>query len=140
MYEIFNSWKKDKKDTEDNEIKKEFIIKNNKLKKEFMQYYNENYHEKEWKTDEKKMSKNIHMYLHELDYTWKRIEKYKEFKKTDVMEQLGEGIEMDKELIMIYLVAHWIEHYGEEYNEIENKFWKDVPNIVNAASEWKKKF
>jgi hypothetical protein len=107
---------------------------------EFTQYYNNNYHRKEWFTDEKKMSKNIHMYLHELDYMWKRINKYKEFKEKDVMEQLGPGIVMDKELIDFYLKAHWIEHYGEAYDKEVNKFWKDVPRIVKTAEKWHEKY
>ncbi len=104
-------------------------------KKKFISFYNEKYHESSDETNAN-MSKLIHLYLHELHDIWDQVGS-KVFERKAVLQKLGEGIYMDKNLIDMYLNAHWQKHDRLKLPE-KQRFWSNVPIIIGAVEKWKR--
>jgi hypothetical protein len=100
----------------------------------FQDYYNSQFHNAS-DSEDRELSNGIHAYLHELHHVWDRINNG-EFTRDDVMRKFGDGIFMDKQLIDVYLDAHWRDH-GELEKAPRDRFWHNVPDIVNAVESWK---
>jgi hypothetical protein len=116
-------------------------VENDQAKNDFLDFYNKNYHSQPNGTEGRKLSDEIHTYLHELHHLWRRCLN-KEFMEEQVMETFSSAINMDSELITLYLEAHWKEH-GELNKDLNSRFWKYVPAIVDKAKSreqnWLKK-
>lgn len=131
MNDIFTLWA----NTEGKYRKPDFLLAagNEQEKNEFLDFYNKKYHSKPNGTEERKLSDEIHTYLHELHHLWSR-HLDKEFSEENIMERFSPAINMDSHLITLYLEAHWKEH-NELNKEINARFWKYVPVIVEKAKE-----
>jgi hypothetical protein len=100
----------------------------------FQDYYNSHFHNAS-DSEDRELSNHIHNYLHELHHVWDRM-KNGEFTRDDVMRKFGDGILMDKQLIDIYLNAHWRDH-GELEKELRDRFWNNVPDVLLAVESWR---
>jgi len=83
---------------------------------------------------ERLMSNQVHKYLHELHYLWLRYLN-KEFSLEEVMKKFIVSINMDKDLLCLYLEAHWTEH-NEMEKKINKRFWNKVPEFIKMANKW----
>lgn len=100
----------------------------------FQDYYNSGFHNAS-DSEHRELRNHIHAYLHELHHVWDRINNG-EFTRDDVMRKFGDGIFMNKQLIDVYLDAHWRDH-GELEKAPRNRFWSNVPDIVDVVESWK---
>src|SRR5262245_56607810 len=104
-------------------------------REEFQEYYNANYHDTPSGSETRGLSDEIHRLMHDLDHTVDRIARG-EFTQIEVMQTFGHAIAMDQHLIRIYLEAHWRHHQILD-QPLKDRFWKNVPTIVENAASWK---
>jgi hypothetical protein len=104
-------------------------------RKQFQDYYNTTFHHARAGSEQRGLSDEIHLLMHELDRIVDRIERG-EFTQTEVMRSIGHGIAMDQHLIRLYLDAHWDAH-KEGDKALRDRFWSNVPTIVDQAASWK---
>ncbi len=103
-------------------------------KEDFIDYYNKEYHSKPPNSEKRKLSDEIHYYLHELHDLKSKIENG-QIEKFGVLEKFGHGLNLDGELIGLYLKAHWAEH-NQDRRPIKNRFWNKVLDLIQDSNEW----
>ena len=111
---------------------------NGEQKSHFIDFYNNHYHAQNNDTKERKMRNEIHSYLHELDALWRSHVKG-ELTTAEIMNWFSSAINMDGNLIMIYLEAHWKEH-DQLKKELKDRFWNYVPTFVEEAKKWRDQY
>lgn len=132
MYEVFEKWRKSYPfDDNENFLRDEI---NADARQNFIDFYNENYHRKPPKSNERLMSNEIHIYLHELDKLWHKYLS-REISEQDIRRRFTNSINLDSSLLLTYLEAHWQEH-NEHQKPSEKRFWRYVPTIIERARQW----
>jgi hypothetical protein len=121
MSEVYKSWNEDKKAVKD---------LTESERKEFIDYYNKGFHQKDEGTIERKKSDSIHTCLHNLHHIWRRM-KEKEFTKEEILNIFGSAVDIDCDHILLFLDAHWD-------NENRKTFWQNVPSFVEESKAWVK--
>jgi hypothetical protein len=103
-------------------------------KENFIAYYNKYYHTQPPNNPNRKLSDNVHLYLKQLHDLKVNIDDQK-FDKTKVLEKIGHGLNMDSELINLYLKAHWIEHKVDDI-PIQKRFWHKTLDLIEDSKSW----
>lgn len=124
MHAIWDGWAKKNSDLHSQVDREQFIA-----------YYNDGFHNAAAGSPERELSNEIHTLMHELDRVVDRI-KAGEFTEDQVLRSFGHAIAMDKELLLVYLDAHWKDH-DELEKPLNDRFWSNVPSIAEDAVNWK---
>ena len=100
----------------------------------FATYYNAGFHNAVVFSKERDLSNQIHLFMHELHLLADRIVR-DEFDSEQVLQHFGHAIAMDRQLIMMFLNAHWEDH-GELEKPLKARFYRNVPGLIEDAVKW----
>lgn len=132
MQDIYRHWEKK---VNSSISTSELLLSQNVMERnDLINFYNSNYHTMQSGTPERNKSNQIHCYLHEIHHLWVRHED-KEFTLEEIFKRFYVAISMDKDLLKIFIEAHWQEH-GELEKNIDNRFWNNVPKFIEASEKW----
>jgi len=132
MEEIFSEWKRNKR--LDFPIKLLEDTSYEGYRKEFIDFYNTNYHHNHKIELNNEKHLLIHRYLSQLDHLWTRLNR-SEFGKQEIKERFKNKLIDDYFFIKIYLEAHWLYHKKLD-KDVEERFWQNIPGFIEDIRKW----